>query len=436
MILKMKYQHIIIQVILFFSSALALDINAQCDSTRHPIIMVHGFLASGDTYERQALRFVEQGYCPDFLKTFDWNTLGGQRSISDLQGFIQRVVDELGADSVYLMGHSAGSGICFDLIDKNDDELPISKYVHLAGRPMVAKENSGHQKVKGLNIYSEADFIVKGDDITDFTNVKLTDADHYQVATSGETFKIIYSFLFGEAPRTIEAKESENSRVSISGKCLHLGTNTVQDGYQISVFKVDPNTGFRQSFSPNATIQVKADGSWGPTEVMSEAYYEFEVINTEDSSVRPIHYYRQPFNTDNQWVYFRTMPPANSPAGMLLAGLPGDSDEEAVIGVFAANQAIVHGRDSIMVQDTVITNAENAKAESSNIAWFLYDANRNGKSDYTTIGTYGMLPFLTGIDIAFETEGQKSYSVTVNDQTLRFKPWPAKSKGLTMLVFE
>jgi hypothetical protein len=41
-----------------------------------PIVMAHGFLASGDTYELQFLRFASNGYPLDMLYTYEWNTLG------------------------------------------------------------------------------------------------------------------------------------------------------------------------------------------------------------------------------------------------------------------------------------------------------------------------------------------------------------------------
>ena len=40
-----------------------------------PVIMVHGFLASGDTYALQAKRFIANGYDQNYVYTFDWNSI-------------------------------------------------------------------------------------------------------------------------------------------------------------------------------------------------------------------------------------------------------------------------------------------------------------------------------------------------------------------------
>ncbi|MBK7138444.1 MAG: hypothetical protein IPH74_05205 [Bacteroidetes bacterium] len=39
-----------------------------------PIVMMHGVLAAGDTYEQQFLRFTSNGYDPRVVYVFDWNS--------------------------------------------------------------------------------------------------------------------------------------------------------------------------------------------------------------------------------------------------------------------------------------------------------------------------------------------------------------------------
>ena len=46
-----------------------------CSDGRRPVVMAHGFLASGDTWATQAQRFASNGYCPDSVFAFDYNTL-------------------------------------------------------------------------------------------------------------------------------------------------------------------------------------------------------------------------------------------------------------------------------------------------------------------------------------------------------------------------
>jgi pimeloyl-ACP methyl ester carboxylesterase len=61
--------------LLIFVSGLPAQ-TKECNRDHVPIVFLHGFLASGDTYAKQVIRFREQGYCADHLQVFDWNTLG------------------------------------------------------------------------------------------------------------------------------------------------------------------------------------------------------------------------------------------------------------------------------------------------------------------------------------------------------------------------
>ncbi|MCS6820106.1 MAG: hypothetical protein NZ522_09170, partial [Chitinophagales bacterium] len=47
-----------------------------CDNSQPPLVMVHGALASGDTYASQFMRFSANGFCEDRMFVFDWNTVG------------------------------------------------------------------------------------------------------------------------------------------------------------------------------------------------------------------------------------------------------------------------------------------------------------------------------------------------------------------------
>ncbi|HRG88387.1 MAG TPA: hypothetical protein PLW44_05160, partial [Chitinophagales bacterium] len=76
----------------------------------HPVIFLHGFLASGDTWANQVMRFTSNGYCDNLLYAYDWNTLGGGNDVNALNTFIDTVLARTGATQVDLVGHSAGGG--------------------------------------------------------------------------------------------------------------------------------------------------------------------------------------------------------------------------------------------------------------------------------------------------------------------------------------
>ena len=61
---------------------------AICDSTFNPVVMCHGFLASGDTYAGQVKRFMQNRYCSESTYVFDWNSLDGGSSVNELDAFI------------------------------------------------------------------------------------------------------------------------------------------------------------------------------------------------------------------------------------------------------------------------------------------------------------------------------------------------------------
>jgi pimeloyl-ACP methyl ester carboxylesterase len=65
-----------------------------CDQTLSPIIFVHGFLASGDTYAQQVLRFASNGHCDDRLFVFDWNSVAGGNQDSRLDSFVNVVLQK------------------------------------------------------------------------------------------------------------------------------------------------------------------------------------------------------------------------------------------------------------------------------------------------------------------------------------------------------
>ena len=47
-----------------------------------------------------------------------------------------------------------------------------------------------------LNLWSSADLAVPGGDVEGIDNVQLTEEDHYQIATSVDSFAAIYEFFY------------------------------------------------------------------------------------------------------------------------------------------------------------------------------------------------------------------------------------------------
>ncbi len=407
-----------------------VDESQTCDTTYLPIVMCHGFLASGDTYAKQAKRFLQNNYCGVSVYVFDWNSLGGGSKVEALDAFIEGVLARTGASQIELAGHSAGGGLGYDYLADATRAVKVAHYVHLGSSPQTAPAGPNGE-VPTLNIWSPYYAIVAGADIPGAQNVQLIGKDHYEVATSPETFEAMFQFFRGTAAisSTIVSDETRE----IGGKVLTLGENEPLVGAIVQVFEVDGATGLRIANEPIITYTTNEFGQWGCFKAEEGAFYEFEVTPAEASG-RKLHYYREPFLTSDNIVYLRAMPPASSLAGILLASLPAD-DEQAVVIAFASSQSVITGRDELFANNVELSTPEFASADNTSIAFFLYD-NGNGQTDANAVGLFGSLSFLSGVDVFFPTASSEAITLTFNQRTLNVRNWPSESEGLTIGVFD
>jgi hypothetical protein len=401
-----------------------------CDTTYYPIVMCHGFLASGDTYAGQVKRFIQNDYCSTSGYVFDWNSLGGGSSVSELDAFIDQVLASTSATKVELVGHSAGGDLGYDYLSDANRAAKVAHYVHLGSNPQTGPAGPNGE-IPTLNIYSPYDAVVDGGDISGATNVVLDQKDHYEVATSEETFTEMYTFFRGEAP--IQSDIVSDGKRTIGGKVLTLGENEPLVGATVNVYKLISTTGERLEAQPDLTYTTDMNGYWGSFSAEEDVHYEFEVISANPSD-RKLHYYREPFLTSDKLVYLRTFPPANSLAGTLLASLPED-DGQAVLVSFTASQAVIYNRDQMMVDDVNLSTQQFASEDNSTIAYFLYD-NGNGQTDESEVGLFGFTPFLTGVDVFFPTVLPEPINLSLNGRELNISSWPSETEGVTIAVFD
>jgi triacylglycerol lipase len=175
-----------------------------CTNAHVPIVMVHGFLASGDTYTNHLMRFTANGYCRDRIFVYDWNSLGGGSSPARLDTFVDEVLRVTGATQIDLMGHSAGGGIGYSYLEDATRAAKVRRYVHIGSGDEDAPAGPT-ANVPTLNLYSANDRVVTGNDgIDGAENVDLVDDDHYEVATSADSFTAIWEFLTDSAPTTTD----------------------------------------------------------------------------------------------------------------------------------------------------------------------------------------------------------------------------------------
>jgi hypothetical protein len=409
----------------------------QCDSTHRPVVMVHGFLASGDTYSLQYQRFTTNGYCGQRIFVFDWNTLAqGADNTGALDAFIDAVLAETGADRVDLAGHSAGSGLCYNYLSTAARAAKVAHYAHLAGNPPAGAAGPNGE-IPTVNIYSNADLIVTGGDAPGCTNINLVTADHYQVATSAETFRQLFRlFNDGEEPLTTEILPEAphvlpRGFLSVSGRAVTLGENTPVNGGLVEVYEVDPATGGRLRGTPDATFTTSANGSWGPFRANARSTYEFRL--SPGGGARPVIYYRERFKRSNELVYLRSFPTTGLGA-LLLSSLPSD-DNQSVVAVFASSQAVIDGRDELFVDNLELSTPDFADADKSAIAFFCYD-NGNGTTEATPVGLFGNFPFLSGVDVFIPTAPAASVHLRMNGRSLMVPNRRSASEGVIVAVFD
>jgi hypothetical protein len=405
-------------------------LSVGCDTCRYPVVMVHGFLASGDTWAAFQQLFTSNGYKPNLIHAFDWNSLAqASNNAAVLDAFIDRVLVKTGAPKVRLMGHSAGGGVCYTYLSTAARAAKVDGYVHI-GSSVQNGPAGPAGSVPTLNIWSDGDKVVAGGNIAGATNVQLPGKDHYQVATDAASFSAIWQFFHSQPP--VHLVPVPESIVCISGKALTFGENAPATGAKVDIYEVHPLTGARIYSQPLHTLTCDSLGFWKPVNVPAGLTFEF-VVNTGKPNDRVIHYFREGFRHLNNFVYLRVLPPAASLAGVLLNGLPR-TDGQTVLNVFSSSQAVVAPRDTLLVNNLLLSTSQFASPQKTAISFFLYDDGDNN-TELTPVGLFGNFSFLAGVDVYFPTAPPSTISLLLNKRRLSVRNIPA-SQGIVVGVFD
>ncbi len=404
-----------------------------CDPNLTPVIFIHGFLASGDTYADQIMRFDANLYCDQNLRAFDWNTLAGAgAAVPKLDSLVDEILSTTGAAKVNLVGHSAGGGLSYAYLADASRAAKVARYVHI-GSGFQSGPAGPAGEIPTLNIYSTDDRTVPGGDIPGATNKQFTGFDHYQVATAPEVFTEIFAFFNdNKVPQTTDiVPESE---IELSGRVLTLGENAPKAGATIEIYEVGNSDGQRLSATPNVVLNSDAKGYWGPWKAKADTRYEF-FVRTGTPGDRPIHYYREGFKRSNPAVYLRTFPAPNTFAGILLAGVPAN-DNQSVLAVFSASRAVIDQRDMLSVNGFSLSSPTLTPAQKTIIAMFLYDGG-DGQSSGNVHTSFQLLQsFLTGVDYFTPTVEPASIKLEFNGRNLFVPNWKSQTDGVSVAVFD
>jgi hypothetical protein len=420
-------------ILLLFLYMLAVCGKAQSCGHR-PIVFVHGFLASGDTWATQIQRFSSNGYCEDRLFVFDWNTLGGkQKNDSLLDVFIDKVLQKTKAEKIDLVGHSAGGGLCYGYLNDSVRCTKVAHYVHIGSNKMKATAGPT-ANIPTMNIYSVDDKVVRSSgDIPGAINVKQTGYDHLQTATTASSFLSMYQFFTGKTGNAAIV-QSPGFYKHVSGKGVLLGENTPLAFDSFRVFIFNPQTGIhtvdkkRGKADPYVNWTVFGnDGSWGFA-LNKDCYTEFEV---RPKNARSIFYYFEPPMRNNHNMYIRALP-ATGMAASMLKGIPSNDTQTALV-IFTANQAVINGRDTLAIDSIPLSLPQLTPAGKTAIASFVFD-DGDGVTTGKPLKSFGAAPFLSGVDVFIPADDKKTMRIYFNGRSM-VVPRRRSSEGIMVVVF-
>ena len=391
--------------------------SSTCETSKVPVVFVHGFLAAGDGFDRHAARFANNGHCLDKLFAFDWNNLEQSSSQEDLSIFINNVLEQTRAQQVDLVGHSAGSALSVSMM-QDDDQNRVRRYIHVGSSPI-----DNNLSIPWLNLTSTKDPIAPANEIESVQNVILEQEDHFEVITSQASFAAMYMFLYDEEPTSPEYELS--SEPQIWGKALEFGTNIPTKG-RLEVYEVEAQTGLPIYENPSYTQEIGTYGFIGPFALSSEAVYEIRLIPNQGPT---IHHFFAPFDHDNRFIRLRSLPDEGI-ATQILSSLPLEEDTSVALVNYSAHSGMIVDRDTLVIDGQEQLNEDRANAENNTIALFHTDVNEDQTSG-TDPSSLSLFPFLAGTDTYWEPSSDQNISITFNGNTLHV---PRYGEGIILTL--
>jgi pimeloyl-ACP methyl ester carboxylesterase len=412
------------KLLIFFAFLPLFGIKAQdCNPEFRPLLFVHGFLASGDTFHHQEVRFKADGYCDDRIWVYDWNTLNrSPQAIDSLDRLIDYIRESTGFDQVDLAGHSAGGGLGYQYLIDANRAAKVAHYIHI-GSSKAPTPAGPKDMVPMLNIWSPGDKVVPGGDIEGASNARMEAMDHYEVATSRGSYEQMFRFLTKQEPK--EEIMEPLPVVKIAGRVLSLGENIAEAGAEIIAYPVEADGSYDPS--KGKSLRTDAAGNYS-MEIPSKAHL-FKVI---PQSGRTVFYFVEGMLANTRLLYFRTLPKPGTMASLMFGGLPREGDELAAI-LFGANRAFTHGRDKLQFNAHVLTTPDLTSADITTISMVLYD-DGNKETSLASIGPFANFPFLVGVDMYLSGDN-KTHTIKVNERSVNI-PHIKAEEGIMVVVLD
>jgi len=356
-----------------------------------PLIFVHGGAGSGGQFESQGLRFSSNGYPNSYIRVFEYDSTTALANMDSLHTrldqLIAQVKQETGKSKVDILGHSLGTTVMHAYLASPARAANVAHYVNIDGRTASSPPGG----VPTLALWAGRG--TPGREITGATNVTIPNQTHVQSATSVESLVQMFKFFTGRVPRWNIVPQRH---IKVSGRAQLFPENTGVGDRTLQIWEVKGSTGQRKHKHPEATLDVAADGSWGPVHGLKPGrHYEFALLLPGSTTH---HIYPEPFTRSDRLVRLLTSQP-NGGVNLLIERSPKHS---AVIIVrykeFWGDQGAES--DVLAINSTGVVNAATAPIAKRVIGMFAFDTGSDGVSNVSVPHpVFFSLPFLSGVDL-------------------------------------
>jgi len=400
-----------------------------------PIVFVHGMAGSADQFSLQAQRFASNGYPADLISGFEYDTttavslnmgnllemitamdkLIDPEVIAALDAHIDDVRTATGAEKVFLLGHSLGTGVCQSYLNDSVRADKVARYVNVDG--MTSRELPGG--VPTLALWAALTDIpgVKRE-ITGATNVTLPGQTHVQCPTSAEGFVEMYKFFTGVEPDTVEVLPEDSATVTLAGKMITFATNVIPQGYTVKIYEVDPATGQRISEQTKYSQNLAEDGRFKFENAVAGKTYEFTTHSPSDPNMTQHYYYESPIRS-NLLMRLKISEP-DSILGENVEISEGQTnlvvvrDKEFVGNAEDRPNHPILKNDSLTVNGIELCTADTMPVRNATIGLYVFDAGTDGQDDLSQpLPAFATVPFVNALDlyIPAATPPQKTVSI-------------------------
>jgi pimeloyl-ACP methyl ester carboxylesterase len=372
--------------------------DSECDTTKRPIVFIHGTFGSATEISNPAQLFGSNGYCQDRFVAVEYDSLG-QSPVGQLEALVDDVLAKTGFDKVDLAGHSQGTGHACTYLSTHSDK--VAHYLNLSG-------GCNGNGVPTLALTSQNDLGRAGADGTrvpgpvfpaatpNQTQVALEMEDHVAVAGSKKAFIEMWKFLYGEEPQYTTVQCGQDP-VVLDGKAVTLGDNIIRANAKIEVFEVDRVEEPWVRGKPYKTIQADENGHFH-AELRRGIRYELRQWDADGTLLGYVYY--APFKRSNYLARLLSESQnalVKSATTDAIVRAPGHSVWVAryLGGVLRADWG-----NSLKIDGAEVLTSDNAGKSSNVTGLFMFDANENKKSD---LGKVYNVSFLWGTDVYIDS---------------------------------